>query len=150
MGAQIYNKLILSYNEMSEKKSNITIKKNISLILNEIKLHYKIGTDAEFASFLGINAQTLSNWKARNSFDLELIHSKCVGINANWLLTGEGEMFIKSSNNNEEITFLKEKITLLESIIKDKEQIIIEKDKILNMLSDREHITDVNNKSQTG
>lgn len=67
--------------------------------MNEIKLYYKFKTDAEFADFLGIGQQTISNWRNRNTFDLELIYTKCVNINANWLLSGEGEMF----QNSEEI-----------------------------------------------
>lgn len=63
-----------------------------SLILNKIKSHYKFSSDAEFARFIGIKPQTLSTWHNRNMFDIELMYSKCVDIDANWLLTGEGEM----------------------------------------------------------
>ena len=80
-----------------------------SLILNKIKSHLKLKSDTEFANFLGIKPQVLSNWRKRNTFDTELIYTKCVGIDANWLLTGEGEMLnhlhneathnINSSNN---------------------------------------------------
>lgn len=72
-----------------------------SLILNEIKLHYNIKSDADFAKFLGIKPQVLSNWKARNSIDYDLIYTKCVEIDANWLLTGEGNMLKKSKSYNE-------------------------------------------------
>lgn len=63
-----------------------------SLILNLIKLHYKFKTDTEFAKFLGISSQTLTNWKTRNSMDYEVIYTRCVDIDANWLLTGKGNM----------------------------------------------------------
>lgn len=64
-----------------------------ALILNEIKLKKNFKTDSDFAKFLGIKPQTLSSWYSRNMFDIELLYSKCVDINANWLLTGEGSMF---------------------------------------------------------
>lgn len=63
-----------------------------SLILKEIKKHYNFKTDGEFADFLGIKQNTLSNWASRNSIDYDRIISKCEDIDANWLLTGKGEM----------------------------------------------------------
>lgn len=63
-----------------------------SLILNTIKSHYKFKNDAEFARFLEIKANTLSNWYSRNTIDYNKIITKCVEIDANWLLTGKGEM----------------------------------------------------------
>ena len=55
--------------------------------------HYSNGNKAQFASRLGITPQGLSTWIKRESFDLELIFSKCEGLSAQWLLTGEGDMF---------------------------------------------------------
>ena len=72
-----------------------------SLILNKIKSYLNLKSDTELANFLGIKPQVLSNWRARNTFDTELIYTKCVDIDANWLLTGEGEM-LKSGNTNTE------------------------------------------------
>lgn len=69
---------------------------NKSLILNDIKTHLGFKTDTDFADFLGIKQNTLSNWKSRNTIDYELIITKCDDINANWLLTGEGEMLKKN------------------------------------------------------
>lgn len=63
-----------------------------SLILSKIKSHYKFKTNEEFADFLGIAPTTLSSWSRRNSIDTELIYAKCTDIDANWLLTGKGEM----------------------------------------------------------
>lgn len=63
-----------------------------SLILNKIKSYYKFKNDAEFARFLEIKPNTLSNWYSRNSIDYQKIITKCVDIDANWLLTGKGEM----------------------------------------------------------
>ena len=74
---------------------------NKTLIINELKNYLNIKTDSEFAKFLGLKQNTISSWKSRNSLDYDLIISKCDQINANWLLTGEGEMLkSKVSNNN--------------------------------------------------
>ncbi len=63
-----------------------------SLILNEIKNHYGIEKDADFARFLEIKPQTLSSWYKRNTFDIELLYAKCEDIDGNFLLTGEGSV----------------------------------------------------------
>lgn len=65
---------------------------NKSLILNEIKKHMKFKTDTELANFLGVKQNTISTWKARDTIDYDLIISKCDFLDANWLLTGKGEM----------------------------------------------------------
>jgi len=70
-------------------------KKDMILALIE---HYSNGNKAQFANILGITPQGLSTWIKRDSFDIELVFSKCEGISAQWLLTGEGDMF---ANNNQ-------------------------------------------------
>ena len=72
-----------------------------SLIINQIKLHLGIKTDSEFAEFLGVKQPTISTWRKRNTIDYDLIITKCNDIDANWLLTGEGEM-LKSENTSTE------------------------------------------------
>ncbi|MBO7300308.1 MAG: helix-turn-helix domain-containing protein [Tidjanibacter sp.] len=54
--------------------------------------HYTEGNKAQFANMLGISAQTVSAWIARNTFDAELVYTKCRGVSASWLFTGEGDM----------------------------------------------------------
>jgi hypothetical protein len=49
--------------------------------------------DSDLARFLEIKPQTLSSWYSRNTFDIDILYSKCVGINADFLLTGKGEIF---------------------------------------------------------
>lgn len=56
--------------------------------------HYTNGNKAQFANMLGVSAQTVSAWIARNTFDGELIYAKCSGISASWLFTGEGDMLV--------------------------------------------------------
>lgn len=64
-------------------------KKDMILALIE---HYSDGNKAQFANLLGITPQGLSTWIKRETFDIELIFSKCEGLSANWLLTGKGCM----------------------------------------------------------
>lgn len=70
-----------------------------ALILREIKKHYNFKTDGDFADFLGIKQNTLSNWSSRNSIDYDRIISKCEEIDGNWLLTGRGNMLRRPSHD---------------------------------------------------
>lgn len=63
-----------------------------TLILNKIKEFKNFKSDAEFARYLEIPPQNLSKWKRRNTYDTELIYTKCTDLNPEWLLTGKGEM----------------------------------------------------------
>jgi hypothetical protein len=79
---------------------------NKTHIINKVIEYYKFTSNAEFARFLGVKPQVLSNWKARNTFDIELLSSKCLDINPDWLLHGKGPMKradnkIKKEENNE-------------------------------------------------
>ncbi|WP_206368666.1 helix-turn-helix domain-containing protein [Sphingobacterium sp. B16(2022)] len=69
-----------------------------SLILNQIKIQLGYSKDSEFAKFLGIKPQTLSTWHTRNTFDIELVYAKCEQIDANWLLTGKGQILKNEEN----------------------------------------------------
>ncbi|MDN3673113.1 S24 family peptidase [Flavobacterium branchiarum] len=75
------------------KKENILRKMSTQvdkkLILNKIKDWFKFEKDSDFARFLGIKPQTLSSWHSRNTFDIELLYSKCVNINPDFLFTGK-------------------------------------------------------------
>lgn len=66
------------------------------LILNKIKDCYKFKSDTDFAKYLGIRPQTLSNWFSRNSFDIDILYTKCVNINPSFLLSGKGSVFNQS------------------------------------------------------
>lgn len=63
-----------------------------NLILNRIKKAKNIEKDAELARFLGITSGLLANWKARNTYNLEILLEKCSDISLDWLLLGKGEM----------------------------------------------------------
>ena len=45
------------------------------LILKQLKDHYNFKKDGDFADFLGIKPQVLSNWMARNTFDIEILYT---------------------------------------------------------------------------
>jgi len=67
-------------------------------ILLKVQEYYGFKRGAEFAEFLNISPQVLSNWKTRNTFDPVILYTKCVDINPHWLLLGEGEMVKEISN----------------------------------------------------
>lgn len=61
-------------------------------MLEALISYYEKGNKSRFAKRLGISAQGISTWLSRNTFDAELIYSKCEYVNSEWLLTGRGEM----------------------------------------------------------
>lgn len=63
-----------------------------SEMLDAIKAHLNMRKNVDFARFLGISSQAVSNWYARNTFDSELLYTKCDFLSADWLLTGRGSM----------------------------------------------------------
>lgn len=73
-------------------------------MLNVIKRHLNMNKNSEFARFLGISSQAVSNWYSRNTFDAELLYTKCDFINPDWLLTGRGSML-----KSEEVSLMGDK-----------------------------------------
>lgn len=69
-------------------------------ILTALIRHYADGNKSKFANMLGVSPQAISTWEKRNTFDIELIFAKCVNLNAQWLLTGTGEMLLNTQNND--------------------------------------------------
>ena len=78
---------------MTQKVSNTTK----SIMLDEIKKYLNMHKNSDFARFLGISSQAVSNWYTRNTFDSELLYTKCDFINPDWLLTGRGSMLKSES-----------------------------------------------------
>lgn len=94
-----------------------------TIMLDRIKDYYSFQTDVDFAKFLGITPQVLSNWKSRNSFDAELLYNKCSELNPSWLLCGKEPMItdkIQELQVNEGKTpyILRKKVSYLEDEIK--------------------------------
>lgn len=73
-------------------------------MLDVIKRHLNMNKNSEFARFLGISSQAVSNWYSRNTFDAELLYTKCDFINPDWLLTGRGSML-----KSEEVSLMGDK-----------------------------------------
>jgi len=104
--------------------------------------HYSDGNKSRFANKLGVKPQTINTWLSRNTFDIELVYSKCEGLSAAWLLSGEGDMFTGSDNTsavasgdgsvaaiNSSVShgneaMLQERIVLLEKLLEEKERTI--------------------------
>lgn len=63
-------------------------------MLNALISHYSNGNKSKFANMLGVSPQAVSTWEKRNTFDIELVYAKCENLNAQWLLTGNGEMLL--------------------------------------------------------
>lgn len=76
------------------------------LILNKLQEHYKFKKDIDFADFLGVSGQVLSKWKTRNTYDIELLYTKCIEISPDWLITGKEPMIKPQENSllNQNIT----------------------------------------------
>lgn len=72
-------------------------------MLNALINHYERGNKSQFAKRLGVSAQGLSTWLSRNTFDTELIYSKCENVNPEWLLTGKGNMLKEQGRQNASI-----------------------------------------------
>lgn len=102
-----------------------------SLILNKIRVHLNLKSDTDFAKYLGINRNVLSNWKARNTYDVSLLAEKCDFLNKDWLLTGNGEMLksnktdgIVTDSIQSELEYYKSQLELTRELLKEKTKYI--------------------------
>lgn len=70
-------------------------KKNATAVIERLKELFKVTSDTALCDKAGINRQTLSNWKQRNSVPYPLCVSVAeeIGASIDWLLTGEGPMY---------------------------------------------------------
>lgn len=65
---------------------------NARIILSRLKSALNMSKDNGLSTYLGIDKSTLSAWKRRNSIDYELIFTKCIQFNYDWIITGSGQM----------------------------------------------------------
>lgn len=61
-------------------------------MLKQLIQYYDNDNKTRFARRLGMTPQGISTWLSRGTMDSELIYSKCEGVSADWLLSGEGPM----------------------------------------------------------
>ena len=78
--------------------------RNISQIIDSIKLNCDVSKDKEVAILLKMNGPALSNHKNRGSIPYEELASFCErkGLSLGWLLTGQGEMKVGEGGINGE------------------------------------------------
>jgi phage repressor protein C with HTH and peptisase S24 domain len=75
---------------------------NKAVMLDAIKEYLTFKKNSDLAVFLGVTPQAVSNWYSRNTFDAELIYTKCEFVNPDWLLTGKGPMLKTKEKAKEE------------------------------------------------
>lgn len=110
--------------------------------------YYTDGNKAKFAAIIGVKPQTINTWVSRNSFDAELIYSKCDGISGDWLLSGGlGDMIKNNSsatvtgdgsvavngNNNKNVVVGGDSTALLQERIKHLEELLVEKERLIKV-----------------
>lgn len=83
------------------------------VMLEQLINYYTDGNKTRFAEQIGVKPQTINSWLTRNSYDAELIYSKCVNVSADWLLSGEGSMIKNEINHTISDDDLKEELIKL-------------------------------------
>ena len=101
--------------------------------VNALISYFSNGNKTAFASKLGLKPQSINNWSARNTFDADLIFSKCDGISAEWLLTGKGDMLInKTETQREDSVTERSHIQELIQIIQNQSKALLEQQQFIN------------------
>ncbi len=90
----------------------VTIKK----ILDRIKIVEGVDSDYKVAQILNVSPPYISKWRVNGIISYKILHKYCQtkGVSFDWLLTGEGEMFLKhskASSLDEEAAQLRVEIT---------------------------------------
>ncbi|MBQ8100528.1 MAG: helix-turn-helix domain-containing protein [Paludibacteraceae bacterium] len=65
---------------------------NAELIIRELMRLKKFTSKRQLADFLGESPQNIDSWRKRDSVNIKKILKAFPEINANWLITGEGEI----------------------------------------------------------
>lgn len=109
------------------------------LILNKLKEHLGFTKNSDFARYLGIKDNTLSNWYSRNTFNEDIITHRCEFVNKSWLLTGEGQMLKENNspiNNNNMSMDEKERIGILEEALDIMKKELSDKQRTIDALTE--------------
>lgn len=85
-------------------------------ILNKLMEYKGFTSKAEFARYLEIKPNVLSNWFSRNTFDEDILKSKFPEVNKIFILTGEGEI-ISEGPQEESTTKTVSKFDVKEKLI---------------------------------
>ena len=124
-------------------------------MLEEMILYYSKGNKSLFSRKLGVRPQTINTWLSRNTFDAELIYSKCESISGDWLLSGVGEMIKSTDSQNIQITNSNAAAVNVNAPIKAKSgdeeshlrTLLAEKDKVLEekekMIKEKERLIQI-------
>ena len=97
-------------------------------MIERLIAHYTGGNKARFAAMLGVKSQNINTWISRNTFDAELIYTKCLDVSGDWLLSGEGPM-LKSEREQSD------RDGMVVSLCRTLLQIQEEKEAVINQLT---------------
>lgn len=127
-------------NEYIEQAKRIKIFKMNSIMdkkmmLEQVINHYTDGNKAKFGNMLGVKPQTINTWLLRNTYDAELIYSKCDNISGDWLLSGEGEMIKSIQSEYIDVRQDNELLNLCKLLVQNFQQRDEVMDKLVSMIS---------------
>ena len=108
-----------------------------SEILEVLISHYSDGNKARFAAMIGIKPQLLSNWIKRDTLDYEQVYRGCPNLSGDWLLSGQGEIERKDSQNDNTTYSDKELLSLCKSLVENYSQHIEAMNKLMSLVKNR-------------
>ncbi|MDD2819826.1 MAG: helix-turn-helix domain-containing protein [Flavobacterium sp.] len=122
------------------------------MILNKLKKHFNFKNDFEFAKYLGIEQNTLSSWKKRDTLNYDTIIAKCTDVKAILILTGKDEEFnlvlksneatFKEGLNTSELELLKKELETTRTILESKNETIdMQRDLVNNLKAEIQRLT---------
>jgi len=82
---------------------------SIKDIIDRIKLVEGVGTDYKVAKCLGVTSPYISKWRNRQTIPYQVLHEYCISKNLSldWLLTGEGDMYLPDTQRQTTATRIK-------------------------------------------
>ncbi len=87
------------------QEENAQNSQNVEKILARFRESFNLSNNSRLAELIGVKPNVVSAWIARNSIgDYDTLFTFCrkKGVNIDWLLTGEGEMFRNKEEKKEE------------------------------------------------
>jgi len=71
-------------------------------IIERLRTSTECESDAALCRLLGVDTGVLSNWKRRGTIDINLVLSKCVDVDYNYILTGKKPQQIASEGKTKD------------------------------------------------